>query len=108
MIRQTAVVGIAALGMTMVVILGGIDLSVGSMVAFTTVVVAYLLQAGTGPVAAALGGVLVAALCGPRQRPAHHRPARDAVHRHAGRDGHHPGAPRASRASRRSTRRRRG
>ena len=64
MIRQTAVVGIAALGMTMVVILGGIDLSVGSMVAFTTVVVAYLLQAGTGPVAAALGGVLVAALCG--------------------------------------------
>jgi ribose transport system permease protein len=64
MIRQTAVVGIAALGMTMVVILGGIDLSVGSMVAFTTVVVAYLLQAGTGPVVAALGGVLVAAICG--------------------------------------------
>jgi len=40
MIRQTAVVGIAALGMTMVVILGGIDLSVGSIVAFTTVAVA--------------------------------------------------------------------
>jgi ribose transport system permease protein len=64
MIRQTAVVGIAALGMTMVVILGGIDLSVGSMVAFTTVAVAYLLQAGTGPVVAALGGVLAAAICG--------------------------------------------
>ena len=64
MIRQTAVVGIAALGMTMVVILGGIDLSVGSMVAFTTVVVAYLLQAGSAPVVAALGGVLVAAVCG--------------------------------------------
>jgi ribose transport system permease protein len=64
MIRQTAVVGIAALGMTMVVILGGIDLSVGSMVAFTTVAVAFLLQAGSGPVAAAAGGVLAAALCG--------------------------------------------
>lgn len=64
MIRQTAVVGIAALGMTMVVILGGIDLSVGSMVAFTTVAVAYLLQAGFGPIPAAAGGVLVAALGG--------------------------------------------
>lgn len=64
MIRQTAVVGIAALGMTMVVILGGIDLSVGSIVAFTTVVVAFLLQAGASPAAAAAGGVLVAAGCG--------------------------------------------
>ena len=48
MIRQTTVVGIAALGMTMVVILGGIDLSVGSIVAFTTVAIAWLLQAGVG------------------------------------------------------------
>jgi ribose transport system permease protein len=64
MIRQTTVVGIAALGMTLVVILGGIDLSVGSAVALTTVVIAYLLQAGVSPLAAAAGGVLVAALCG--------------------------------------------
>jgi ribose transport system permease protein len=64
MIRQTAVVGIAALGMTMIVILGGIDLSVGSIVAFTTVAVAYFLQAGSGPLAAAAGGILVAACCG--------------------------------------------
>lgn len=64
MVRQTAVVGIAALGMTMVVILGGIDLSVGSMVAFTTVVIAWLLQAGVSPLVAAAGGVGAAALCG--------------------------------------------
>jgi len=64
MVRQTTVVGIAALGMTLVVILGGIDLSVGSTVALATVVIAYLLQAGAGPLAAALGGVLVAAACG--------------------------------------------
>jgi ribose transport system permease protein len=64
MIRQTTVVGIAALGMTLVVILGGIDLSVGSTVALTTVVIAYLLQAGAGPLSAVLGGVLIAALCG--------------------------------------------
>jgi ribose/xylose/arabinose/galactoside ABC-type transport system permease subunit len=64
MVRQTTVVGIAALGMTMVVILGGIDLSVGSTVALATVVIAYLLQAGAGPLAAALGGVIIAAACG--------------------------------------------
>ena len=64
MVRQTTVVGIAALGMTLVVILGGIDLSVGSTVALTTVVIAYFLQAGTAPIPATLGGVLVAALCG--------------------------------------------
>jgi ribose/xylose/arabinose/galactoside ABC-type transport system permease subunit len=33
MVRQTTMVGIAALGMTMVIIVGGIDLSVGSAVA---------------------------------------------------------------------------
>lgn len=64
MVRQTTVVGIAALGMTMVVILGGIDLSVGSLVAFTTIVVAALLQAGAPPVSAAAGGVLAAAAGG--------------------------------------------
>ena len=40
MLRQTAVVGIAAVGMTFTIVLGGIDLSVGSAVALTTVVVA--------------------------------------------------------------------
>ena len=64
MARQTAVVGVAASGMTMVIMLGGIDLSVGSAVALTTVVVASLLKAGAGPWAAALAGVAVAALAG--------------------------------------------
>ena len=40
MLRQTSVVGIAAVGMTFTIVLGGIDLSVGSAVALTTVVVA--------------------------------------------------------------------
>jgi ribose/xylose/arabinose/galactoside ABC-type transport system permease subunit len=64
MARQTAVVGVAASGMTMIIMLGGIDLSVGSAVALTTVVVASLLKAGAGPWAAALSGVGVAALTG--------------------------------------------
>ncbi len=38
--RQTAIVGTAALGMTMVIVAGGIDLSVGSIVALSSVVVA--------------------------------------------------------------------
>jgi ribose/xylose/arabinose/galactoside ABC-type transport system permease subunit len=64
MARQTTVVGIAAAGMTLVIMLGGIDLSVGSMVALTTVVIASLLKAGFGPLVAALAGVAVAAGAG--------------------------------------------
>jgi len=62
--RQTAIVCTAALGMTMIIVSGGIDLSVGSVVALTTVVVAVMLRADAGPGAAALAGVAAAALCG--------------------------------------------
>jgi ribose/xylose/arabinose/galactoside ABC-type transport system permease subunit len=48
----------------MVIVAGGIDLSVGSVVALSTVVVALLLRAGSGPLAAAAGTVAAAALCG--------------------------------------------
>lgn len=63
-LQQTAVIGIAALGMTMVIIAGGIDLSVGSIIAVGTVVIALLLQAGWPPLAAAIGGVAACAACG--------------------------------------------
>jgi len=63
--RQTAIVGTAALGMTLVIISGGIDLSVGSMVALSTVAIASLLQRASGsPVTAAIGGIALAALFG--------------------------------------------
>jgi ribose transport system permease protein len=62
--RHTAIVGIAALGMTLVIIAGGIDLSVGSIIALVTVVIAALLQAGVNPLLAALAGVAAGALCG--------------------------------------------
>ena len=62
--RQTAIVGIAALGMTLVIISGGIDLSVGSIIALSTVVIAGLLSAGYPPASAAMGGVIAGALCG--------------------------------------------
>ncbi|MCC6396062.1 MAG: ABC transporter permease [Bacteroidetes bacterium] len=62
--RQTAIVGTAALGMTLIIISGGIDLSVGSIIAFVTVVIAALLQAGVDPFLAALGGAGAGILCG--------------------------------------------
>lgn len=62
--RQTAIVGTAALGMTLVIILGGIDLSVGSIVAMTSVVVALVLNGGGGPLLAILLAMLSGALTG--------------------------------------------
>jgi ribose transport system permease protein len=62
--RQTTIVGIAALGMTMVIAMGGIDLSVGSIVALSTVVIAWLLQAGHHPLVAAGGGIVAGIVCG--------------------------------------------
>src|SRR3954469_8251943 len=53
-LQQTAVIGIAALGMTLVIIAGGIDLAVGSIIAVGTVVIAQLIQRGWSPLLAAL------------------------------------------------------
>jgi len=63
-LQQTTVIGVAALGMTLIIIAGGIDLSVGSIIALGTVVIALLLQKGVSPLLAALGGVGASALCG--------------------------------------------
>lgn len=63
-LQQTAVIGIAALGMTMVIVAGGIDLSVGSVIALGTVVLALLLQAGWPPLAAAIAAVGACSCCG--------------------------------------------
>lgn len=64
MLLQTAVVGTAALGMTMIIISGGIDLSIGSNIALCTVVIALLLQQHVPPAIAALGGIATGAACG--------------------------------------------
>jgi ribose transport system permease protein len=64
MARQTVVVALCALGMTMVIITGGIDLSTGSLVALTTVVLARLLKNGASPGVAVLGALAVSAAVG--------------------------------------------
>jgi ribose transport system permease protein len=62
--RQTASVCTAALGMTMIIVAAGIDLSVGSIIALSTVVIALLLKRDVSPLLAALGGIGAAAACG--------------------------------------------
>lgn len=64
MLLQTAVVGTAALGMTLVIVSGGIDLSVGSQIALATVGLATLLAHGWSPLAAAGAVVILGGLCG--------------------------------------------
>lgn len=61
MARQTVIVSLAAIGMTLVMIQGGIDLSVGSTVALTTVIVARTLDGGSGAWTAAAAGVALGA-----------------------------------------------
>ena len=57
--RQTAVITIIGLGMTLVMISGGIDISVGSVMAFGGICGTMLLQAGW-PLTAAVAGAVVA------------------------------------------------
>jgi ribose transport system permease protein len=59
MLQLTAVVGTAALGMTLIIISGGIDLTPGSNIALCTVIVGLLLTGGFPPLTAATGGVVV-------------------------------------------------
>lgn len=49
LLRQGSMIAILAIGQTFVIITAGIDLSVGAIAGFTTVVIAMLLQAGMAP-----------------------------------------------------------
>ncbi len=63
-LRQTAIVGTAALGMTLIIAAGGIDLSAGAVIALTTVVIAASLSAGLPPLIAAGLGIAAGAAAG--------------------------------------------
>ncbi len=62
--RQTTIVSMAALGMTYIIISGGIDLSVGSVVALVTVVIAWMLKAGYHSTTALVVGIAAGTFCG--------------------------------------------
>jgi ribose transport system permease protein len=61
---QTVIVALGAIGMTMIIVSGGIDLSVGSSIALTSVVTAVLLRAGHAPVIAIAAGVAMGGFVG--------------------------------------------
>ncbi|MFJ7829446.1 ABC transporter permease [Peribacillus sp. NPDC097284] len=64
-IRQVSINGILAVGMTFVILTGGIDLSVGSVMAFTgTIMVGLMINNGMPAIAAVLIGIILGALLG--------------------------------------------
>lgn len=62
--QQTSINAVIAVGLTFVIISGGIDLSVGSLVAFSGVVTASLLQRAVPVPLALLAGLLTGLACG--------------------------------------------
>ena len=63
-VAQTVIVAIGAIGMTLIIISGGIDLSVGSVIALTGVVTALVLRDGGSPVLAVAAGIAAGGLVG--------------------------------------------
>lgn len=64
LLRQVSINALIAFGMTFVIITGGIDLSVGSILALTSALTAGMMVAGVDPVLAMTGGVLIGAVLG--------------------------------------------
>jgi ribose transport system permease protein len=62
--RQTSINAIIAAGMTFVILTGGIDLSVGSILAFSGAVAASMLASGSSVVVATIVAVVIGALSG--------------------------------------------
>lgn len=63
-LRQVSITGLVATGMTMVILLGGIDLSVGSVMGFSTVICAMLLTKPGWTSASAMGVPAAVLVCG--------------------------------------------
>ena len=63
-LRQVSIVGIWAVGMTFVILTGGIDLSVGSVIGVAVVTTGTLMVAGVHPVLAVLISLAVGAVIG--------------------------------------------
>src|ERR1041385_2871786 len=63
-LAQTVIVSVGAIGMTVIIISGGIDLSVGSVIALTGVITALGINAGWSTTLAVSAGILVGGLVG--------------------------------------------
>ncbi len=63
-VAQTVIVALGAIGMTMIMVSGGIDLSVGSTIALTGVVTAIAIRDGASPLLSVLEGVVAGGAIG--------------------------------------------
>ncbi len=63
-LTQAVIVGLGAIGMTFVIASGGVDLSVGSVIALSSVTTALCLREGAGASAALLAGLATGTACG--------------------------------------------
>lgn len=63
-LQQASINGCIAIGMTMVIITGGNDLSVGSIMSLNSMIIAMMMKAGLPPIAAVLGGLVLGLLFG--------------------------------------------
>ncbi len=61
---QTVIVGLGAIGMTFVIVSGGIDLSIGSVLCLSSVVTALCLKHEVAPWLAILAGIFTGIVCG--------------------------------------------
>src|SRR5207247_2276886 len=64
LVGDNAFLGVAAVGATFVILSGGIDLSVGAVVAFTSILVASLVDHGVSPLTAIALALAIGALFG--------------------------------------------
>jgi ribose transport system permease protein len=64
LMKQVSIVAILAAGQAIVILTGGIDLSVGSVLALSAITIGWLVQAGVDPVLAAICGLAVGTLAG--------------------------------------------
>src|SRR5436190_4297005 len=63
-LAQTVIVAIGAIGMTMIIVSGGIDLSVGSTIALTSVATALALHRSWPPLVAVTAAIVLGGLVG--------------------------------------------
>ena len=63
-LAQTVIVALGAIGMTMIIISAGIDLSVGAVIALSSVITALALRGGAAPFFALLAGVVTGGVVG--------------------------------------------
>ena len=64
-VKQVSIYGIASVGMTYVILLGGIDLATGSIISFVNILAAYLMvNMGVNPILAVLMSLVASTLIG--------------------------------------------